>query len=276
MATTTITALPNAATPLTGAERVPMDQGGITVDASTQAIADLVDADPSGTATAAVAAHVAASDPHPQYLTEAEAGALYEPLGGGGGGATDLSYTASTRVLASSTGTDVTLPLADGTNPGLMAATDFTKLAGVAAGAEVNVQSDWDAVSGDAQILNKPTLGTAAAAATGDFATAAQGGLADTAVQPGALSTVATTGAYGDLSGTPTLGTAAAAATGDFATAAQGGLADTAVQPAAAMIVVAHGADNTVARPAVAGAVYWLGTVEPLNAIDGDLYSGTV
>jgi Cu/Ag efflux protein CusF len=32
-----------------------------------------------------------------------------------------------------------------------------TKLSGIATGAEVNVQSDWNAVSGDAQILNKPT-----------------------------------------------------------------------------------------------------------------------
>ena len=31
------------------------------------------------------------------------------------------------------------------------------KLAGIASGAEVNVQSDWNAVSGDAMILNKPT-----------------------------------------------------------------------------------------------------------------------
>ena len=46
---------------------------------------------------------------------------------------------------------------------GLMSAADKTKLDGIEAGAEVNVQSDWDAVSGDAQILNKPTLGTAAA-----------------------------------------------------------------------------------------------------------------
>ena len=50
-------------------------------------------------------------------------------------------------------------------------------------------------------------------------------------VQPSDLATVATTGAYSDLSGLPTLGTAAAADTGDFATAAQGSLADTAVQP---------------------------------------------
>ena len=33
-----------------------------------------------------------------------------------------------------------------------------TKLAGIAASAEVNVQSDWNASSGDAQILNKPTI----------------------------------------------------------------------------------------------------------------------
>lgn len=33
-----------------------------------------------------------------------------------------------------------------------------SKLAGIAAGAEVNVNADWDAVSGDAQILNKPTI----------------------------------------------------------------------------------------------------------------------
>lgn len=33
-----------------------------------------------------------------------------------------------------------------------------TKLSGIAAGAEVNVNADWNATSGDAQILNKPTI----------------------------------------------------------------------------------------------------------------------
>lgn len=33
-----------------------------------------------------------------------------------------------------------------------------TKLAGIQAGAEVNVNADWNAVSGDAQILNKPSI----------------------------------------------------------------------------------------------------------------------
>jgi hypothetical protein len=39
-----------------------------------------------------------------------------------------------------------------------MSAADKTKLDGIAAGAEVNVNADWNAVSGDAQILNKPTI----------------------------------------------------------------------------------------------------------------------
>jgi hypothetical protein len=42
--TTTISGLPNAATPLTGAERIVMDQAGATVDATTQDIANLASA----------------------------------------------------------------------------------------------------------------------------------------------------------------------------------------------------------------------------------------
>ena len=37
-----------------------------------------------------------------------------------------------------------------------------TKLASIATGAEVNVNADWNAVTGDAQILNKPTIPAAA------------------------------------------------------------------------------------------------------------------
>jgi len=43
---------------------------------------------------------------------------------------------------------------------GFMSATDKTKLDGIATGAEVNVKADWNATSGDAQILNKLTAGT--------------------------------------------------------------------------------------------------------------------
>ena len=122
-----------------------------------------------------------------------------------------------------------------------------------------------------------PTLGTAAATDAADYATAAQGvladsalqavsgtldeivvtggdtislatavttslGLADSAIQPADLATVATTGAYTDLSGLPTLGTAAATDATDYATAAQGALADSAIQPADLATVATTGA----------------------------------
>ena len=85
-------------------------------------------------------------------------------------------------------------------------------------------------------------------AASGNYATAAQGTLADSAIQPADLATVATSGAYSDLTGTPTistfgasliddtsasaarttlgLGSAATTNSTAYATAAQGATAD--------------------------------------------------
>lgn len=91
------------------------------------------------------------------------------------------------------------------------------------------VNADWNASTGVTQIFNKPALGSAASANTTDFATAVQGAKADSAVQPGNLAAVATSGDYSDLTNKPTLGTAAAANTTDFATAAQGTKADNAI-----------------------------------------------
>ena len=73
--------------------------------------------------------------------------------------ATNLTYTASTRTVASSTGTDAVIAevVAAG-NSGLMTGADKSKLDGVAAGAEVNVNADWNATTGDAFIENKPTI----------------------------------------------------------------------------------------------------------------------
>ena len=114
-----------------------------------------------------------------------------------------------------------------------------------------------------------PALGTAAATAATDYATAVQGSLADTATQPYDLATVATTGAYGDLSGLPTLGTAAATAATDYATAAQGALADSATQPGDLATVAATGAYGDLSgRPA-------LGTLSIQNA-DGVSFTGSV
>ena len=44
-----------------------------------------------------------------------------------------------------------------GTTNKVFTATEQSKLAGIAAGAEVNVNADWNAGSGDARILNKPS-----------------------------------------------------------------------------------------------------------------------
>ncbi len=57
----------------------------------------------------------------------------------------------------------------------------------------------------------------------GDFATTAQGALAETAVQPGDLARVATTGAYADLTGKPTIPAAASAITVTLTAAAWSG-----------------------------------------------------
>lgn len=92
---------------------------------------------------------------------------------------TDLSYTASSRLLASSTGADVTLPLATTSAAGLLSGADKTKLDGIEAGAEANVNADWNASSGDAQILNKPTIPAAADAAPQPLGVAAIGSSTD-------------------------------------------------------------------------------------------------
>ena len=70
------------------------------------------------------------------------------------------------------------LPASTTALAGLMLPADKIKLNGIAAGAEVNVNADWNATEGDALILNKPTLAT-----------------------------VATSGSYNDLTEKPTIPT---------------------------------------------------------------------
>lgn len=67
--------------------------------------------------------------------------------------------------------TDTTYSEATESAAGLMSTSMVTKLDGIADGAEVNVQADWNqtTTTADDYIKNKPTLGTAAAAASTDF-----------------------------------------------------------------------------------------------------------
>ena len=62
------------------------------------------------------------------------------------------------------------IPVATTTNSGAMSFTDKLKLDGVASGAEVNVQADWNEAnsSSDAYIQNKPTIPTATSDLTND------------------------------------------------------------------------------------------------------------
>jgi hypothetical protein len=104
---------------------------------------------------------------------------------------------------------------------------------------------------------NVSGLGTAATTNASDYATAAQGTLADSAVQPGSLANVATSGAYADLSGLPTLGTAAATNSDAYATAAQGALADSAVQPGSLANVATTGAYGDLSgTPTIPDAIF--------------------
>lgn len=113
-------------------------------------------------------------------------------IGDGGTGATTASGARTNLGLA--IGTDVQAYDANIVSDASYVHTDnnFTtvlksKLDGIAAGAEVNVQADWNETdnTSDAYIANKPTLGTAAATDSSAYATAAQGTTADSALQPG-------------------------------------------------------------------------------------------
>lgn len=94
--------------------------------------------------------------------------------------ATGISITLDKRNLVTNVVENIELDLPASTTAlaGLMLPSDKTKLNGIAAGAEVNVNADWNATEGDALILNKPTL-----------------------------STVATSGSYNDLTSKPTIPT---------------------------------------------------------------------
>ena len=95
------------------------------------------------------------------------------------GGAVKIANNGIVKVETNATGIDVSGNIIlDGTVDGRDVATDGTKLDGISAGAEVNVNADWNSSSGDSQILNKPSL-----------------------------STVATSGSYADLSNKPTIPT---------------------------------------------------------------------
>lgn len=78
--------------------------------------------------------------------------------------ATGSTITLDKRNLVTGTldNVELSIPVSTTDLAGLMLPADKIKLNGIAANAEVNVNADWNATEGDAQILNKPTLATVA------------------------------------------------------------------------------------------------------------------
>jgi hypothetical protein len=221
MADVTITGLPNASA-LSGTERVPMDQGGTTVDAAASAIAALATA-----ATVGLGNVNNTSDANKPISTATQT-ALDGKAAAGAIGSSGLTMAAGVLGRESGTGAPQVFTLGSGLSivngaltasgvggggyPSLSMPTGFsvsgsgTASLGVTFTAGYSLpttvkQTEWDTAyserlrwDGNSTGLNATTartslgLGTAATAATGDFATAAQGALAATAVQPAALS----------------------------------------------------------------------------------------
>ena len=75
-------------------------------------------------------------------------------------GPNDLAYedAADKGTITNTAGSDVELPVATDAAAGLLSGVDKGKLDGVEAGANANVNADWNAVDGDAEILNKPDI----------------------------------------------------------------------------------------------------------------------
>ena len=125
----------------------------------------------------------------------------------GGGTVTNVSGTAPISVTNGTTTPAISITAATTSAAGTMSSSDKSKLDGIAAGAEVNVQSDWNASSGDAAILNKPTIPTNNNQLTNGagYITSADGGNADTVDSLHATSFVRTDQASTITSGNLTL-----------------------------------------------------------------------
>lgn len=172
--------------------------------------------------------------------------------GGGGGGATNLAYTASPTngIVTSDTGTDATIPAGSTTNASLLLPADKTKLDGVATGATAN--------SSDATLLNRANhTGTQSAGTiTG-------------------LATVATTGAYADLTGKPTIPTLTSQLTNDSGFLTTNAVSSVAGKTGVVTLVKADVGLGNVDNTSDANKPISTATQTALNAKQNTLVSGT-
>ena len=199
--------------------------------------------------------------------------------GSSGSGATNLSVTetATTVSIASSTGSGAMIPAATSSLAGVLDSARAAKIDGLATVAisgsytdlanqpaipASQVNSDWNASSGLAQILNKPTFpaasstspnmdGTAAAGSSGTFARADHVHPTDTSrAAVSSLAAVATSGSYADLLNKPTI--PAAQINSDWN--ASSGLAQILNKPTLAAVATSGSYNDLSNQPAIPAA----------------------
>lgn len=132
MSNVTFNQLP-AVVALNGTEVLPVNQATTTKRMTTQQVSDFVESQIAGNFATVDHTHTS----------------LYEPVN-----ANIQQHIASTDNPHGVTADQVVETVAKV----LFTPTERTKLAGIAAGAEVNVNTDWNSTSGDSQLLNKPTI----------------------------------------------------------------------------------------------------------------------
>ena len=154
--------------PITETGSLAVGQGtGITVNANDVAVnRTTVDTwyAPANHVGAGGTAHADATTSTAGFMSSADKTKLDGiPTGGGGGGTvTEVTGTAPIVVATTTTTPVVSINAATTGAAGSMSGADKSKLDGIAANAQVNVKSDWNASSGDAEILNKPSIPAAA------------------------------------------------------------------------------------------------------------------
>lgn len=180
MADVKISALPSASA-LSGTEELPVVQSATTTKTTINAIVAKAPVQSVAGKTGTVTLAPSDVGAEPADATILKSAAI---------GVTVQGYNANTVVDSAYVHTDNNYTT-----------TEKSKLSGIAAGAEVNVNADWTAVSGDAEILNKPTLGTLSSQNSGSVSITGGSisGITDLAVADGGTGSSTASGARVNL-----------------------------------------------------------------------------
>ena len=206
----------------------PQSDGSAIIDSTTPYVQDLPSTEDGKIyiflGVAYTTANIELLQNHPvYYYKDGQIRLWTNAVATGGGGPTVVQTTgqSTTDVMSQKAVTDELALKADASSLATVATSgSYNDLSNKPTIPAAQVNSDWNASSGVAQILNKPTLATVATSgsyndlsnkptiptATSDLTNDGADG-SSTYVEADELATVATTGNYSDLSGTPTIPT---------------------------------------------------------------------